>query len=72
MKREPYEIAVRIEIEYANGDVRRGIGEVADEVLRWWQSCEALSHLQGKHYKGPQLRVVGDTVEEVEEGPRQT
>jgi hypothetical protein len=50
--------AVRITIEYDDGEVREARGGDADAITRHLDACEAMARRQGMRYDGPPLRVV--------------
>lgn len=52
--------AIRIEIEYDNGEIWRTEGEDAQRILQHWQGGEVMAHIHGARYTGPTLVKIRD------------
>lgn len=52
--------AIRIEIEYDNGEVWRAEGKDAEQILNHWQGGEVMAHIHGARYSGPVMVKIQD------------
>ena len=52
--------AIRIEIEYDNGEIWRAEGADAEKILAHWQGGEVMAHIHGAVYAGPSMVKVVD------------
>ena len=50
--------AVRIEIEYEDGEIRQAINDDAAAILAHWNECEIMEHVHGRPYNGPTMQVI--------------
>lgn len=46
---------VRIEIAYSDGSRDVAEGDAADQIMRWFNSCQMMNHIHGAVYNGPQM-----------------
>lgn len=46
---------VRIEIEYDDGTVEYQQGDAANQIMKWYHSCEVMNWIHGAHYDGPKF-----------------
>lgn len=54
----PTKLAIKIEIEYDNGEVWRATGEDAVAILQSWQSAQVMEYIHGRPYSGPVMKKV--------------
>jgi hypothetical protein len=49
--------AIRIEIEYDDGDIRFAEGDAARQIMEWWLACETMNTIHGASYHGPKFTI---------------
>jgi len=51
---------ISIEIKYSDGSSSFAKGADAEQIMKWWNSCEQMNWIHGASYKGPVLTHIGN------------